>query len=103
MIDRSALNLSCVASRFPGNDGKPAHRSTLSRYVRQGVKLPSGERVYLKATRIGQRVFVMPEDLDAFIEAMNPGRPDIKAPTRTPSARRAATERACRELELMGA
>jgi hypothetical protein len=47
-------------------------RSTVGRWVRRGVLASNGCRVYLRARRLGGRLVVTREALEAFLAALNP-------------------------------
>ena len=49
-------------------------RSTVGRWVRRGVLAPDGGRVRLAAKRLGGRLVVTREALEAFLAALNPDR-----------------------------
>jgi hypothetical protein len=51
---------------------RPLDRSTVGRWVLCGVLAPDGRRVYLRARRLGGRLVVTREALDAFLSALNP-------------------------------
>ena len=98
---RQLLSTDDIAERLPKRNGKKVHRSTLLRWIHRGVTV-QGERVRLRATRIGAGYYVDPEDLDDFIAAQNPANGPTPPPTRSPAKRRRASEAAARELERMG-
>jgi len=45
------------------------HVATISRWILRGVKDRSGRVVRLRASRVGARWFVTPEDVQQFVEA----------------------------------
>jgi hypothetical protein len=51
---------------------RPVDRSTVGRWVTRGVLSPSGERVFLRAKRLGGRLVVKQEAMAAFLAALNP-------------------------------
>jgi hypothetical protein len=90
----------------PGRNGVKTHISTLIRWITVGSRSPSGERVRLEACRVGGRWLTSAAALQRFAAALTPRLGDdlaAAAPApRTPTQRRAAAERACRELENAG-
>lgn len=104
LIDRTdLLTLSEAVRRLPGRP----HRSTLWRWARHGIVTAAGERVRLRVHRLGRRVLVAPEDIDAFSAAVSEA--DRAAPVAShraprPKVRRRSTrhEQAEREARKLG-
>jgi hypothetical protein len=90
----------------PGRNGRKTHISTLIRWITAGSRAPSGERVRLEAVRVGGRWLTSASALQRFAAALTPrlgDDPPAATPApRTPSQRRRAAERACRELQDAG-
>lgn len=102
------LTVAQVCELLPGARGnKRVSPSTVTRWILKGCPSRSGVRVKLHAKRVGGRwLIAAPDDLDAFFEAL--AATDVAAQTTTPQSRtetqrRAASERAARELERRGA
>jgi hypothetical protein len=53
---------------------RPVDRSTIRRWAARGLRTPDGRRVRLAAERLGGRLVVTREALDAFLAALNPDR-----------------------------
>lgn len=97
------LTISEAARRLPGRP----HRSTLWRWARKGIETPTRERVFLRTLRLGRRVLIAPEDVDAFVQALGEAaqhepvthrhRPAPQRPRRSSRA-----EQAEREAEELG-
>jgi hypothetical protein len=106
MIDlstESPLSLNQAARLLPpGRRNRPVSFACLFRWVTQGAKAPSGDRVRLEALRLGGRWVTSREALQRFAEALTPQGSDSLVPTRTPNQRRKAAERAEKELEKLG-
>jgi hypothetical protein len=84
----------------PGRQGKKTHLSTLLRWILQGARSPSGERVKLDAVRLGSRWMTSREALQRFAERLTPQLNDPPAPApRTPIARCRAAEQAGKRLD----
>ena len=83
-----------------------AHPSTVIRHITNGILLPDGTRIRLKATRLGARWLVAESDWATFISLQTDARiPADDQPTeapRSPARRRAASERAAVELAKLG-
>jgi hypothetical protein len=73
------------------------------RWVLDGARGPSGERVRLEAARLGGRWLTSLEALRRFSERLTPsvGGDDPAAP-RSPARRRRASEQAAKELGKAG-
>jgi hypothetical protein len=88
----------------PARRGRRTHLSTILRWVLQGARSPSGERVRLEAVRLGSRWVTSREALQRFAERLTPqAHEDAPHPApRTPASRRRAADRVGRELERLG-
>jgi hypothetical protein len=115
MIDlhnETTISLSQAARLLPpGRRGRPVTLSCVLRWVLDGVRLASGERVRLEATRMGGRWLTSVEALQRFADRQTPrfdsgpqpGLPAPRRPTpRTPTQRRRALERAHEALDKAG-
>ena len=108
LIDRDdLLTLSEAARRLPGRP----HRSTLWRWARKGIGLPDGGRAYLRVHRLGRRVLIAPEDIEAFAATLanayqthdeHYDEQSRRPRTRRDSRRTSRTERAEREADALG-
>ena len=101
--DETLISLSHAAARFPGHRGaERLHPATLTRWILKGVRAVDGRRVRLEAIRVGCRWLTSEAALQRFADALsNPPADDT--PTRTPTVRQRASERADAELRAMGA
>jgi hypothetical protein len=70
----------------PARAGRPVSPSCVFRWIRDGVKTPSGERVHLEAARLGGRLITSRAALERFMDAQSPGA--RHRTVRTPSRRR---------------
>jgi hypothetical protein len=88
----------------PFRRGRKTHPSTLWRWVNQGARSPSGERIFLEAVRLGGRWLTSVAALQRFAEALTPTKSaNIPANMpRPPVARQRASDRARQELERLG-
>jgi hypothetical protein len=106
MIDLSAesiLSLRDAAKLIPpARRGRPVSFQCILRWAMEGARSPTGERVKLKAIRLGGRWVTSRESLQRFAEALTPRSDNIMSKSRTPRQRRRAAERAEAELERMG-
>lgn len=88
-----SLTLPLIAERMG------AHRSTVMRWIRDGVRNPRGVRVHLEAIRIGATWKTTPAALAEFERACNDrGLPLI----RTPAQRKRDQAKAYEELRRLG-
>jgi hypothetical protein len=107
MIDlrnESTLTLAQAARMLPpGRRGRPATLSCVLRWVRDGVKTPTGT-IRLEAIRLGGRWLTSVEALERFAARQTPAFGERPAPPtpRTPAQRERATRAATRELEAEG-
>src|SRR2546427_130282 len=108
MIDvttESMIGLAAAAKLVPpGRRHRPAHLSTILRWIRAGAKAPDGTTVRLEAVRLGGRWVTSKEALQRFGERLTPdlgGAGERPAP-RTAGRRRKASERAEKELAKLG-
>jgi hypothetical protein len=98
--------LAVAARILPSNrQNKSVTMSCLLRWVMDGVRLPSGERIQLEAARIAGKWVTTPQAIRRFVEAQSPKHSDT-TPTprnRTSRQRQRAAERAGQDLQEMGA
>ena len=99
------LTVSQICTRLPGKRRGRLHPSTVARWILRGCPARNGERVRLAATHAGSRWLVHPDDLSEFFRrlAANPASQDSAPPTRTPTQRQLASERAVARLVKAGA
>jgi hypothetical protein len=102
-----ALSMAQAARTFPPYRlNKPTSPSTVWRWIAVGVRLPDKSLLKLEAARIGGRWLTSKAALARFIQAQTPqpaspaGRQERRP--RTGGQRRAASEKAGRELERLG-
>jgi hypothetical protein len=101
--DEALISLSQAAARFPGHRGaERLHPATMTRWILKGVLAIDGRRVKLEATRLGCRWLTSEAALQRFADALAAPQ-DGAAPSRTPTARQKASDRADAELRAMGA
>ena len=102
--NETSLSVSQAARLLPpSRRGKPVSPSCVIRWILDGVKLPSGEVLYLEASRFGHRWVTSVEALERFADRQTPridGEPGLKL--RTPTQRSKAAERAAKRLENAG-
>lgn len=106
LLNETLISLAAAGRRLPGHrDNRSTNPSTIWRWVRTGALAADGRRVRLEAVRLGSRWLTSVEALARFAEALTAGTaPEALAGrSPTPAARRAASERAGRELERRGA
>jgi|SRR5579883_1264941 len=103
---RTPLTVSQICSSYPGRGGRRLHPATVGRWIADGVKVPSGHRLRLRATRLGTRWLVDPEDWDRFLAdltaAQLPAAEGEATPSRTPGERHRAAAEAGAELRKLG-
>jgi hypothetical protein len=85
-----------------GRKGRPVHFCTLLRWVVDGVKSLTGNRVHLEASRVGNKWVTSKEALQRFTERLTPAIGQDKPTPRTPGKRQRAADRAAEQLEKMG-
>jgi Protein of unknown function (DUF1580) len=96
------ITLAQAATRYPGHRGaKRLHPATLTRWILKGVTALNGQRGRLEAIRIGARWLTSETALQRFADALS--APVDATPTRSPTARQKASDRADAELRAMGA
>jgi len=78
------------------------HFATVYRWCLRGVPGPNGERVKLRAVRVGGGWLTSRQALQEFAERLTPKDADAVTPPRTESAKRAASNAAGKELEQLG-
>jgi hypothetical protein len=94
-------------SAFKRN-GKPAHLSTVHRWVTRGAKSVAGHRVILETVRIPSGMKTTVAAVEEFIHALShnegpqPKEPSARKKLRALRERRNMIEAAERELEAMG-
>jgi hypothetical protein len=83
---------------------KFAHTSFCSiwRWVMKGLPDSDGQRVRLRAGKLGGHWITSKEAIQEFMELITPKFGDSSSTPRSPSARRRASEKAAKALELMG-
>jgi len=84
-------------------DGKPSHPSKIIRLITQGTRLPDGTTERLEALRIGNQWITTAEAIGSYgerVASARVGQPLVASST--PTLRRAAAERADRELASIG-
>ena len=97
------ISLAQAAARYPGHRGaKRLHPATLTRWILTGVKALDGRRVKLEAMRVGSRWLTSEAALQRFADALGAPAPS-NPPSRTPTTRQRASEKADAELRAMGA
>ena len=107
MIDistESSLSLAELSNTLPaGRGGKKPSLGCILRWIRSGARNPSGQRVRLRAARIGGRWFCSREAVKEFISALTPSL-DVDSPTtpRTSTSRLRAAQKAADVLEEFG-
>jgi hypothetical protein len=102
--NETMLSLAEAAKRLPPHRlGRPVHSSCLFRWIFDGVKLPSGERIRLEAIRLGGRWLTSVEALQKFAEAQTPAiATKERIPLRSAARRTRAAERAAQLLDRSG-
>ena len=106
MIDLTSETLISLiqAARLlpPGRGNRPATLTCLLRWVRCGVRAPSGELVRLEAVRLGPRWVTSREALQRFAEALTPRIGDAPPLPRGSAAQQRASDRAAQQLDDLG-
>jgi hypothetical protein len=99
------LTLPEAAALVPSARAPRTAKTTLMRWVRDGVRLPDGTRLRLKALRVGAKWCVTRTWLTQFFDALTAARqPGVPLPMpRSPRKRDAAVRRAEKRLEEIGA
>ena len=98
------LSLPQAARKFPPyRKNRPVSPSTIFRWIRDGVVLASGDRLWLEGIRLSGRWLTSEQALARFISAQTPQFDAGQTPVpRSPSVRASAAERAGRALERHG-
>jgi len=78
------------------------HAASVHRWIRRGVLGPNGDRIRLRASRIGGRWFVEDEDWAAFCASLNADPRASQSNVQTPAARSRAALVAEAELSRLG-
>jgi hypothetical protein len=103
ILGETLISLADIGTRIPGRGGKRLNPTTPWRWATKGVKAPDGRRIHLETIRAGGRTFTSVEAVGRFVAALTPRVEGTTPPTRTPTERRKASDRAAAELEAMGA
>lgn len=99
----SILSLRTAAALLPsGRGGRPVSFNCLLRWILNGAKAPSGETVKLEAVRLGGRWITSREAIQRFADRLTPECSNNPTSGRTLKQRRAAAERAEKELAVLG-
>lgn len=85
----------------PGRGNRPTHLSTILRWILDGVRTASGERVKLEAVRVGSAWKTTAHAMQRFLAALTPSTNSPSVP-RTPTARTRENKRAERRLATAG-
>jgi hypothetical protein len=89
---------------IPGRGNERVHPASVARWITIGVGTPNGERVKLRAVRIGRRWMTTDAWIADFIAAMTAASiPESDASIRSPAERSRASSRAAAELAAAGA
>jgi hypothetical protein len=97
-----ALSLGAVGRLLPARSGKGrVCPSTVWRWAHHGTRTPDGRLVRLEVARVGERWLTSRAAVERYIQALTVL--PAEAPTRTPAARRTASERAAARLRAAGA
>jgi hypothetical protein len=87
----------------PGRGGRPVTLGCVLRWILDGARGPSGERVRLEAIRIGGRWVTSREALQRFADRLTPHLEGDAAPKlRTAAKRQRASDQAAAELAKAG-
>lgn len=101
------ITISQVCARLPGRTSGRLNPSTVTRWILSGCRARSGDRVKLRAVRVGARWLVAADELDRFFAALAATGPEADSPSAagpTAGSRgRAASTRAAEELARRGA
>jgi hypothetical protein len=102
------ISLAAGAKLVPSwRNGASTNPATLFRWIRDGVMLPGGERLHLRATRTGGKWSTRVEWLEEFLATLTAAHTPGAAPpeTRPPSRREAErrSRKAGRKLQELGA
>jgi hypothetical protein len=105
-IEKEQLHPIARAAGFvPGARGKKCHASTILRWILDGAKSPTGERVRLEAIRRPCGWLTSREAVQRFLEALTPDLTQAgneRRKIRPPATRERASRRAERKLERLG-
>lgn len=106
ITSESTLSLNQATKLLPaGRLGRPVSLGCVLRWILDGTKTSSGERVRLEALRLGGRWVTSREALQRFAEALTPSFDTptaIPSTSRTPGRRQRASDHAAAELEKIG-
>src|SRR5262245_48148137 len=82
------LSLAEAAQRLPNRRmGRPVSPSCIWRWIVEGVKGPTGQRVRLEGAKVGGAWLTSVEALERFIVRLTPTEPQEQAGAVTPAAR----------------
>jgi len=76
------LTISHVARRL--NPSRPPHRSTVIRWIKDGIRDAQGSKVRLPAMRFGRKYYIRPRDLETFGRTLAEQPPASENQTPTP-------------------
>jgi hypothetical protein len=81
------MSIDQVAKSLRGTNGNPISFSTVWRWVLKGINGANGERVRLRAIRLGGRYLISERDLEEFTAALSAIEPGVRK--RAPDKRKA--------------
>jgi hypothetical protein len=94
------LYLSRAATLFPPyRKNRPVTLSCLVRWVTEGVRGPSGQRVRLEAARCAGKWMTTPQAIARFIACQTPDLPAQPPLSRTAATRQCALEQAAAQFQ----
>lgn len=104
ILDGDRLSMVQAAKKIPSfRGGRPTSPATLSRWVSDGVRLPTGETVRMEAERVGGRWVTSTAALARFIARQSEAwRVQAPAATRTVNRRERQAAKTSRVLDQLG-
>jgi hypothetical protein len=103
LLSEEILSLNAAAKKLPpGRRGRPVSLGCLLRWITNGARGPSGERVRLEGLRLGGRWITSSQALQRFAAALTPNTAIEPTAPRTPCQLRRASDRAAKLLEDVG-
>jgi hypothetical protein len=107
ILGGDARSLAAVGRLLPARSGgRRVHPSTVWRWAHQGSRTLDGRLARLEVARVGERWLTSRAAVERYIRALTvlpAGTPTPPPPTRTPAARRRASEIAAARLRAAGA
>ena len=100
---RESMSPAAIAELYRRGGGRSLDPSTVTRWIKFGVKVAGGLVIKLRAKRVGRSWFIDQEDFDAFINAQNPTEQVTASNDICSAVPPASSQAIAQRLDAMGA